>query len=205
MASKGYHHMTQHQRCQLQIFLSMKKPRKEIAQELGLSESSLSREIFRNSIGYGYNFQEAHRKASERRSAASKVPRKMKGELKALIINRLEEDWSPEQISGRLKLYGKQVSHETIYRFVRQDKAGGGLLYEHLRHHGKRYRSKKSRQSGVHCIPNRVDIAERPAIVAQKLRIGDWEGDTIISHGSHCALVTLVDRKSKYVLMKKIG
>jgi IS30 family transposase len=54
----------------------------------------------------------------------------------------------------------------------------------HLRHAGRKYRSKKSRQAGVHCILNRVDIAERPAIVAEKSRIGDWEGDTVISAGS---------------------
>ena len=53
-------------------------------------------------------------------------------------------------------------------------------------------------------IPNRVDIAERPKVVEAKERLGDWEGDTVISHKSHCVLVTLVERKTKYLLMKKL-
>jgi IS30 family transposase len=79
----------------------------------------------------------------------------------------------------------------------------GGLLYKYLRHGGK---SKKiGDPAGVKHIPNRVDIAERPAIVDEKSRIGDWEADCIISHGSRCALVTLVERFSKYTIIIKVG
>jgi IS30 family transposase len=70
---------------------------------------------------------------------------------------------------------------------------------------GKPLISRESRQAGEHCIPNRVGIEERPAIIEEKLRIGDWEGDTVISHRSRCALVTIVERHSKYLKMRKIG
>jgi IS30 family transposase len=129
----------------------------------------------------------------------------MKGELKVLVLRRLALDWSPEQIAGRLKLEGIHISHETIYKYVREDRSAGGFLYQHLRHGGKKYRSQKLRQAGVHCIPNRVGISERPAEVNEKLNIGHWEGDTVISHRSRCALVTHVERVSKYLKTKKIG
>jgi IS30 family transposase len=95
---------------------------------------------------------------------------------------------NPEQISGRLKREGISISHEAIYQYVK--KAG---LSCNLRHEGK----KKAAKSGIFCIPNRTGISERPKIVEEKVRIGDWEGDTVISQGSHCTLLTLVNRHSK--------
>jgi IS30 family transposase len=129
----------------------------------------------------------------------------MIGWMEALIIKRLESDWSPEQISGRLKLEGICVSHETIYRYVREDRLAGGLLYQHLRHGGKKYRKHGSKSAGVGCIPNRVGIEERPAIVDEKSRIGDWEGDTVVSTRSRAHLVTLTERYSKFLFVRKIG
>jgi IS30 family transposase len=79
-----------------------------------------------------------------------------------------------------------------------------GLQYQRLRHKGKKYRKRETAMAGLRCIPNRVDIAERPAIIDQKLSIGDWEGDTVNSHRSRCALLTIVDRRSKYSKIKKI-
>ena len=205
MLRKSHHHMTRCQRCHLQHLKSSGMSQRKIAQELGVNAATVCREIARNSDGNGYKSDVAQKKSQERRSCASKIPKKMKGELEALILIGLEKGWSPDQIAGRLKSHGISVSYETIYRYVRRDKAAGGLLYELLRHGGKKYRYKKSRQAGVHCIPNRVDISERPAEVELKSSCGHWEGDTVISHGSHCALVTYVERHSKFLKMKKIG
>ena len=72
------------------------------------------------------------------------------------------------------------ISHERIYQHVWKDKKDGGTLYLHLRHSGKKYNRRKGRNSGRGLIPNRVDIDQRPPIVAAKSRIGDWEADTII-------------------------
>ena len=74
-----------------------------------------------------------------------------------------------------------------------------------MRHAGKKYKPKKAGEAGVSCIPVRIDISARPSIVDEKSRIGDWEGDTVISYRSHCALMTLVEKRSKYVIIRKIG
>ena len=96
------------------------------------------------------------------------------------------------------------ISYETIYRYVWQDKRTGGMLYKHLRHSGKRYNKRSASNAGRGCIPNRIDIEQRPAIVETKSRIGDWEGDTIIGAKHQMAIVSHVDRCSKFTLLKKI-
>jgi len=121
-----------------------------------------------------------------------------------MIEERILEGWSPEQIAGRFKLAGNSISHETIYRHIWKDKSSGGSLYKHLRHSGKKYNKRSSVAAGRGHIPNRVDIDERPKIVEQKTRIGDWEGDTIIGAKHQGAIVSLVDRCSKFTVLKKI-
>jgi transposase, IS30 family len=92
-----------------------------------------------------------------------------------------QEQWSPDQISGRLAKDGVAcISHERIDQHVWKDKKDGGKLYLHLRHSGKKYNRRQGKNSGRGLIPNRVDIDQRPAVVAAKSRIGDWEADTII-------------------------
>jgi IS30 family transposase len=204
MSRNGYHHVTLAQRCQIQALLSIGKSQRAIAEKVGISQSAVSREIARNSTGYRYSHSVADGKSVERRSGASKVPKKLKSNLELQIVEHINEDWSPEQISGRLKLQGISVSHETIYSYIRADKANGGSLFRHLRHAGKKYKKRLEKSAGASLIPNRVDIAERPAVVEEKSRLGDWEGDTIISSGSKTPLLTVVDRKSKLVKMKKL-
>ena len=126
--------------------------------------------------------------ATRRRNANTQF-KKIKNQLEKRIRKGLSNLWSPEQISGRLKREGISISHEAIYQYTKK----AGLSYN-LRHEGKKYKRKKAAKAGVSCIPNRTDIAERPKIIEEKVRTGDWKGDTIISHGSHSALLTLVDR-----------
>ncbi|XLT99326.1 Transposase, IS30 family [Aeromonas rivipollensis] len=90
----------------------------------------------------------------------------------------LVADWSPEQISGVGDMINCPVSHEWIYRYVARDKANGGTLYRHLRQGHKRYRKGKNSKRSV--IPNPVSIDERPAIVNERSRVGDWEVDTVL-------------------------
>jgi IS30 family transposase len=201
----GYSHVTRDIRCQIYALKSTGISLRNIAKQLGKNVSTISREIARNTGQRGYRFNQADNAAIERRSQASKTPKKLTDDLVDKIKVKLLEDWSPEQISGRFKLEGVPISHESIYRLIWTDKREGGQLYNHLRHRGKRYNKRSTGKAGRGCIPNRVDISERPAIVSEKSRIGDWEGDTVISSGSKTALLTIVDRCSKFTFMKKIG
>ena len=96
------------------------------------------------------------------------------------------------------------LSHTTIYRRLKEDRLNGGKLYRHLPRFGKtRWKGgKRSNSAGVKLIPDRVDITERPAIVEERLRLGDWEGDMV--HGQNAHLVTLVDRTSLFTLVKRV-
>lgn len=197
---KGYRHLTYDKRCQIYALLKSGCAKTEIAQLLGVHRSTITKELKRNTGGKGYRYLQAQAKASARRAAASGAPRKMKPGLVREIEEKLtQEQWSPDQISGWLKRQGRAfVSCERIYRHIWKDKKNGGELWRHLRHSGKKYNKRKGKNSGRGLIPGRVDIAERPAIANEKRRIGDWEGDAIIGRSPKRAILTHVDRKSKY-------
>ena len=197
---KGYRHLTYDKRCQIYALLKSGCAKTEIAQLIGVHRSTITKELKRNTGRKGYRYLQAQEKASARRAAASGAPRKMKPGLIREIEDKLTQDqWSPDQISGWLKTQGRAcVSGERIYRRIWKDKRNGGELWRHLRHSGKKYNRRKGKTSGRGLIPGRVDIAERPAIAAEKRRIGDWEGDAIIGRSLKGAILTHVDRASKY-------
>ena len=112
--------------------------------------------------------------------------------------------WSPEQISGWLSEQGIKLSHERIYQMIWDDKRDGGNLWRSLRRRGKRYNKRAGKNAGRGLIPNRIDISERPAIVARKTRLGDWEGDTVVSAGHKGGLLTLVERKTQLAKITKL-
>ncbi len=202
---KGYHHMTLDIRSQIYALKSTGTALNKIAAIVGYSSSTISREIERNTGGRGYRYKQADSMAKGRRSKASRTPKKMTADIVAIIEERLKEEWSPEQISGRLEKEDVvSISPETIYQHIWKNKRCGGILYTKLRHHGKKYNKRSSGKSGRGCIPNRVDITERPSIVEQKARIGDWEGDTIIGANHKGAIVSYVDRCSKYTVLKML-
>ena len=119
------------------------------------------------------------------------------------IYEKLDLEWSPEQISGRMKIdINKSMCHETIYSYIRRDKRNGGKLFKLLAHKGKKY--KYGSGSKVSII-DRVDISMRPKIVEKKIRIGDFEIDTIVSakHTGKSCLLTMVDRRSKITFIRK--
>jgi IS30 family transposase len=179
----------------------------DIAIKLSVHPSTLYRELSRNQGQTGYEYKQADEKASERMKPSGENALKMTPEMIALIENGLKQQWSPEQISGWLKKQDidTAVSHETIYKHVWQDKKKGGSLYKELRHHGKKYNKRGSGKAGRGCIPGRTDISERPAIVEEKSRIGDWEVDTIIGSEHKGVIVSMVDRHSKLTLLSKVS
>jgi len=175
---------------------------KQIAEAIGKDKSVVSRELKRNANNKGkYSFEYAQDMACLRKRRMKK-PRKLHSWLKKEVIGLVMQDWSPQQIKGRLKLENKPfVSHETIYKIIRQDKANGGILYKHTRHqlkHRKRPVGKKI------AIKNRVTIDQRPQIVDTKQRLGDWEIDTIVGENNKGAIVTLVERKTAFMMMEKL-
>jgi len=127
----------------------------------------------------------------------------MTQQMQAHIRKQLERQWSPEQIQGRLQVEDKRsVCPKTMYDFIAQDKADGGDLHQHLRH--KRYRQRTGKPDARGQIRNRTSIDERPDIVEQKTRIGDWEADTVIGKGHKGVLVTLTERCSKVNLIAHV-
>lgn len=105
----------------------------------------------------------------------------------------------PVQIAGRLlKIQGIKISHESIYKLIWHDKQRGGNLYIHLRHKAKKYNKRGAKKAGRGLIPGRVDIDERPHIVNEKLRFGDFELDTIVGANHQGAIVSAVDRATKF-------
>ena len=201
----GYHHLTYPERCQIYALRKSGYSIRAIARELNRSHTTIARELRRNSGDRGYRHKQAERTARERRRASSSRPWKLTAALWVVIEGRLRRAWSPEQIAGRLRREGVvSVSPEWIYQHIRKDRRMGGHLWRSLRRRGKRPNVTAGRDSGRGCIPNRVDIAARPARVEAKSRVGDWEADTMIGKGHSGALVTLVDRMSKLVLIQRV-
>jgi len=204
---KGYHHLTRDQRCQLYTLKARGDSIALIASELEVNRSTIYREVKRNSGELGYRYRQADEKAKERCYRTNHQRIKMKGRTVSIIKEKLKIQWSPEQISGWLKKWGytKVVSHETIYKYIWYEKRMGGSLYKELRHNGKKYNKRSKGTAGRGCIRGRIDIEERPDVVEEKTRLGDWELDTIIGSGQSGAIVSMVDRASKLTKLAKVS
>ena len=197
-----YKQLTSEQRYTISVLLQNRTKQKEIAKAINVSPGTVSREIRRNSGVRGrYNWETAQANAVQtkrRKPGNHSIDKDVMEEAKHLLVT---EQWSPEQISGVLAKDGKYISHETIYRMIRKDKAEGGTLYKHCRHKLKR----RTRPVGGRriSIPNRTSISERPAEVDGK-RFGDFEMDTIVGRGNHGAIVTLIERSTNMLFMRKL-
>ncbi|MBD3750845.1 MAG: IS30 family transposase [Sphingobacteriales bacterium] len=174
-----------------------------IALELGVHKSTISRELTRNSQKRSYNALKANERCEERRKEAFKH-KKFDHSMKRFIETKLADEWSPEQINGYCLIHNiPMVSTERIYQYVYEDQRQGGLLYDKLRTRIKKRRKRRATKDRRGSIPNRVGIELRPKLVADKERFGDWEGDTIIGKNHQGAVITLVERKSKFTIMAK--
>jgi len=192
-----YSQLGSEERYYIEVAIKSGSSLNKIAQSLNRSQSSISRELKRNSGQRGYRHKQAHRFAQERHRHKPKSV-KMVGEVKALVSQYIREDWSPEQVVGRLNADGIiNLHHETVYQHILEDKRNGGDLHTHLRHRNKTYRKRYGSAHNRTGIPNRVDIDQRPEEANNRERIGDWEADTIIGKNHQGAIVTLDERKSK--------
>lgn len=173
------------------------KTQGEIAQAIDFSQSTVSKELRRNCGLKGYREKQAQRKAAERKAAKPSRSVVIVGRLKELVDEGLILKHSPEQISGSLRRKGLQVSHETIYQYILEERAAGGELYKNLRINGKRRYRRRSKVGRVGKIPDRVGIEERPKIVESRRRFGDWEVDLIEGAKGSGYLLSLYERKGR--------
>ena len=205
MTRKSGQHLTYEERCQIFAFLKSGNSKRSIAKHLNVHHTTIIREVRRNSGKRGYRYKQAERLAIERRHKASAKPYRLTPMLIEKALAMLKENQaSPQQISGRLKKQGFLISHESLYQFIWRDKKSGGTLYKNLRHKGKKYNKRGAKKAGRGLIPNRIDIDERPKVVEKKQRFGDFELDTIVGQNRQGALVSIVDRATKYTFLRLV-
>jgi len=196
-------HFTVEERDRLAQLRHQQANQQEIARALGRSPSAISRELQRNGVSGEYYAAQAQRE-TERRRRERPLRRKMDvPEINLAVRTGLAHEWSPEQISGRMKQQpadggAGRVSPQTIYAWIRQDE-DRDHWEERLRRRGKRpVRRKRASPSPAARIRN------RPEVIEQRLRLGDFEGDTVLGPAGTGGVVTLVDRKSRYTIITKI-
>ncbi len=194
-------HLTQQQRYHIEAYKKAGYGNSEIARDLGVHPTTIGRELKRNSspIHQRYGAKVAQEISSLRKSVNSKANKKLKNRLEELVLKYIKMDWSPEQVSATLtNKHNLSLSFVRIYQYVETDRQRGGNLHTHLRFYGKKRRAKYgSKHKGR--IKERVSISQRPEIIDEKTRIGDFEIDTIIGKGKQGAITTIVDRASAFV------
>ena len=198
----SYKQLAEEQRYQIYALMKAGYRQTKIAAVVEVHKSTISREVRRNQGLRGYRPLQAHQLAVHRRQ--TKAQCRLTPKHWSLIERLLQEDWSPEQIS--LWLADQQaitISHEWIYQHVLQDKAQDGTLYRHLRCQKARKKRYGAYDRRGH-LRNRVSIEERPGIVEDRTRLGDWELDTIIGKGRRQVLVSLTERTSRLALIAKV-
>ena len=202
----GYHQLTQVERYAIARMRARRFSVREIARCLGRSPATISREVKRNRCVHDgfYRAQKAHSRALTRRSATRKKSQYSPEEW-AVIEAQVRRKWSPKQIQGRRRLNKQRpISAETIYRRIRKQRSGGGDLWRSLRVMSKIGRKHKGSPATRGKLAGKRHISERPAAVARRKQIGHFEGDTVMgADGRHCIL-TLVERVTGYVVIKKL-
>ena len=201
-----YHQLTLSERYLIGRLKSMGESVRAIGRKLGRDAATISREVRRNAdtSNGSYTVNKAHSYAVARRRRSRRGTQFEPGEVQ-LVHELMEHKWSPQQISGRLRAHGVlEVGTSTIYRWIRRDKARGGGLWQRTRRLSRRYRKgyrvpdRRGRLSG------KRSIDERPLAVQQREEFGHWEGDTVMGRdGRHCIL-TLVERMTLKVRIRKL-
>lgn len=202
---RGYRQLTSEERYALSALRKQGFNQTQIARALGRHRSTISREVRRNSRkDGGYRPSTADDLARWRRSRSRRNQR-FDADAWALVVERLELQWSPDQIAGRLRRMRRlRISHETIYRYVWLDRHRGGSLHHHLRSSPKKRRKRYGKNDSRGRLPGKRPISERPPGAVNRSRVGHLEGDTVLgSFDKHCIL-TLVDRKTGYLWIGKL-
>ncbi|MBU0576070.1 IS30 family transposase [Patescibacteria group bacterium] len=203
--SKNHNKLTPLEREKIAVWLAQNKSKREIARRLSRSDSTIRDEIERNSFGDYYVAVHAQARAEKRVvKARRRHPLKNKSVYK-YVLKKLRGGWSPEQISGRLKLkhLGNNfwhLHHETIYRFIYAKENKHKMLWEYLPRKQKKRKEKYGRKVQKSRIPDRVSIHDRPEEVESREVFGHWEGDSIEGKNHQGGIHTEVERKTRFML-----
>lgn len=194
--------LTLKERFKIETLLEAGWLQKDVASHIGRNESTVSREISRIA-GEKYEAQKAHVRSRKTRKKAKRKTKKLLVDeiIHAYVEEKLtKEYWSPEQIAGRLrKDFGLIICHETIYQFIYEEKKEWKkYLRQKKGKYRRRHGTKKREKEREEAKKQRIDM--RPTIVAERSRIGDWEGDTIVGGEKTTAILTHVERKSGFLL-----
>jgi IS30 family transposase len=199
-----YRHLIQEERYQISALQEAGWSQGAIAAKLGRHASSISRELSRNRVVGPYQPQVAGLLAAARSQKSASNARRVPASAWQFAREKLAETWSPQQIAGHQRAeHLPRLSHEAIYQRIYEDKRDGGTLHLALRLHKQR-RKRRGVRERRGMIPNRVSIDQRPAIVADRARYGDWEADLVIGARHSQALVTINERKSRYALITRV-
>lgn len=211
-----YQHLSIEERELIQLGLWEKRSVRIIAKELGRSPASISREIKRNLPPeiHRYTPRKAQERAIANRSHRGRKERLKNELIRNYVIEHLRYRWSPEQIVGRMsKDLNQKISHEAIYQFIYAQiyQKGWGYLkpgHEDLRIYLRQRRKRRLHKGMRKCqrMPSfqGVSIDLRPSIVDKRIRIGDWESDTVESINHKPGINTCVERKTGLVLISKL-
>lgn len=190
-----YTQLSLEERNRISALLQLGKSLRAIAFALGRTASTISRELKRNQYSSQHSYRpiDANRLCKIRRQSRP-FPCKVKYSYLRWIKSKLMMQWSPEQISARLRIdCGFSISHEWIYQWILKDKKAGGNLHNNLRR-SNRKNKKRYGSSRKSKYPNAKSIEVRPSVVTDRSRIGDWEGDTIVGPKARSGVVSLVER-----------
>lgn len=202
-----YSQLSQGERYVIGNMLRQRCSHRQIAQALDRSAATISRELKRNRCEYdgSYRAEKAHERALSRRWRSRKKSQYSLEEW-AEVKEQMERKWSPGQIAGRRRLEGQRpMSKETIYRHVRRDRRTGGQLWRQLRIMSKFGRKRRGSPATRGRLVGKRHISERPASVLGRRWIGHWEGDTVMGADQRHCVLTLVERKTGYLVMKKLS
>lgn len=199
-------HITKEQRYTISTMLSQGYSKQAIADCIGKDKSSIYREIKRNKDNRNGSYKNdlAENKCRERHRFKKKNL-KFTTSVRAKVEELIQEDYSPEQVVGYCKKIGFLcVSHERIYQHIWEDKKQKGELHLHLRRQGRKYRKRGSEKDTRGIIVGRIGIEKRDKVVEKRDRFGDLEVDLIIGKNHQDAIVTINDRASGMLKMKKV-
>lgn len=201
----SYKHFTRDDRIKLAVLIKTGAKKEKMCRILNKDPASMWREIKRGNLNGQYAPSIAEKRMRRRRKEANQEQRKIENDslLRKYIIEKLKLYWSPEQIAGRLRRKNIIICHETIYGYILRHKK----LKKYLRCQKGKYRRRHGTQSRekMREYEKKRWIGERPDIINERGRIGDWEGDTIIGKERTKRIMTHVERVSGYLIADKLN